>query len=51
MHKLYKSIIESIGNTPLVEISRLNPNKKVKILQKLKVLIPADPLRIALHYL
>jgi len=28
MSKLYRSIIENIGNTPLVEIRKLNPNKK-----------------------
>lgn len=29
-------IIETIGNTPLVELQRLNPNPKVKILAKLE---------------
>ena len=33
---LYKSLIDAIGNTPLVEISRLNPNKNVKIYAKLE---------------
>jgi cysteine synthase len=40
MHKFYKSIIEGIGNTPLVEICRLNPNKKVKIFAKLESVNP-----------
>ena len=33
---LYKSLIDAIGNTPLVEICRLNPNKNVKIYAKLE---------------
>lgn len=33
---LYKSLIDAIGNTPLVEITRLNPNKNVKIYAKLE---------------
>ncbi len=33
---LYKSLIDAIGNTPLVEIGRLNPNKNVKIYAKLE---------------
>jgi cysteine synthase len=32
----FKSTIEAIGHTPLVELSRINPNKKVKILAKLE---------------
>jgi len=30
------SILDAIGNTPLVEITRLNPNPDVKILAKLE---------------
>jgi cysteinyl-tRNA synthetase len=45
MSKLYKSIIESIGNTPLVEISRLNPNKKVKIFVKLESANPGGSIK------
>ncbi len=45
MHKLYKSIIESIGNTPLVEISRLNPNKKVKIFAKVEGVNPGGSIK------
>ncbi len=33
---LYKSLIDAIGNTPLVEIVRLNPNRNVKIYAKLE---------------
>ena len=45
MHKYYKSIIEGIGNTPLVEISRLNPNKKVKIFAKLESVNPGGSIK------
>jgi cysteinyl-tRNA synthetase len=45
MHKLYKSIIEGIGNTPLVEICRLNPNKKVKIFAKLESANPGGSIK------
>jgi cysteinyl-tRNA synthetase len=30
------SILDAIGNTPLVEIKKLNPNPAVKMLAKLK---------------
>ncbi|OGP68704.1 MAG: cysteine--tRNA ligase [Deltaproteobacteria bacterium RBG_16_44_11] len=45
MHKYYKSIIEGIGNTPLVEICRLNPNKKVKIFAKLESVNPGGSIK------
>jgi cysteinyl-tRNA synthetase len=45
MHKLYKNIIESIGNTPLVEIFRLNPNKKVKIFAKVEGVNPGGSIK------
>ncbi len=32
----FKSPIEAIGHTPLVEIGRINPNRKVRILAKLE---------------
>jgi cysteine synthase len=32
----YKNFIDSIGHTPLVELSQLSPNKKVRILAKLE---------------
>ena len=34
--KVQSNILEAIGNTPLVEIKKLNPNKNVKILAKLE---------------
>ena len=51
MKKMYKSVLESIGNTPLVEIRKLNPSKKVKIYAKLEYFNPGGSVkdRIALH--
>ena len=45
MHKSYKSIIDGIGNTPLVEISRLNPNKKIKIMAKIESANPGGSIK------
>ena len=45
MHKSYKRIIDSIGNTPLVEISRLNPNKKIKIMAKIESANPGGSIK------
>ncbi len=39
------SIIDSIGNTPLVEIIRLNPVKGVKILAKLEYMNPGGSIK------
>lgn len=33
---LYQNILETIGNTPLVKINKINPNKKVNIYAKLE---------------
>ena len=46
----YHNILDLIGNTPMVEINRLNPNKKVKILAKLESYNPGGSVkdRIAL---
>lgn len=41
----YKNIIEHIGNTPLVEITKLNPSKKVKILAKLESANPGGSIK------
>ena len=35
-----KSILDSIGNTPMVEIRSMNPNPRVKILAKLEYFNP-----------
>src|SRR5215210_7853645 len=32
----YRDIVDSIGNTPLVEVARLSPNPKVRIFAKLE---------------
>jgi cysteinyl-tRNA synthetase len=42
---VYKSIMDRIGNTPLVEISKLNPNKKVTILAKLESANPGGSIK------
>jgi cysteinyl-tRNA synthetase len=39
------SIIDSIGNTPLVEIIRLNPNPKVTLLAKLEYFNPGGSIK------
>ncbi len=39
------SILDAIGNTPLVEIRKLNPNPKVKILAKLEYLNPGGSIK------
>jgi cysteinyl-tRNA synthetase len=45
MSKYYKNIIERIGNTPLVEICRLNPNKKVRIFAKVESANPGGSIK------
>ncbi len=45
MKNSYQSIIDRIGNTPLVEITRLNPNKKVKIFAKLESANPGGSIK------
>ncbi|MFW6241892.1 MAG: cysteine synthase, partial [Thermodesulfobacteriota bacterium] len=39
------SILDAIGNTPLVEIRRLNPNPKVRILAKLEYMNPGGSIK------
>ena len=39
------SILNAIGNTPLVQIRRLNPNQKVKILAKLEYFNPGGSVK------
>jgi cysteinyl-tRNA synthetase len=48
---MYRSILDCIGNTPLVEIKRLNPNSRVKILAKLEFMNPGGSIkdRAAVH--
>lgn len=45
MKEIYESIINAIGNTPLVRIRRLNPNKKVEILAKLESFNPGGSVK------
>ena len=45
MSKFYESIIESIGNTPLVEIRKLHANSKVKILAKIESANPGGSIK------
>lgn len=45
MMNSYKSIIDRIGNTPLVEITKLNPNKNVRILAKLESANPGGSIK------
>ncbi|MDX9745317.1 MAG: cysteine--tRNA ligase [Syntrophales bacterium] len=51
MYNSYSNIADAIGNTPLVEIRRLNPNKKVRVFAKLESLNPGGSIkdRIALY--
>src|SRR6056297_2399762 len=40
-----QTILDSIGNTPLVEIQRLNPNPNVRILAKVEYLNPGGSIK------
>lgn len=42
---MYFSILDAIGNTPLVEIRRLNPNPAVRILAKLEYVNPGGSIK------
>jgi len=42
---VYYSILDAIGNTPLVEIKKLNPNPNVKILVKLEYTNPGGSIK------
>jgi len=45
MRRSCANILEAIGNTPLVEICRLNPNKKVKIYAKMESFNPGGSIK------
>ncbi len=45
MKTLSRNILETIGNTPLIEISRLNPNAKVKIFAKMESFNPGGSIK------
>ncbi|MBN1546133.1 MAG: cysteine--tRNA ligase [Syntrophaceae bacterium] len=51
MQNAYSHIAAAIGNTPLVEIQRLNPNRKVRVFAKLESFNPGGSIkdRIALY--
>lgn len=42
---MHSSILDAIGNTPLVEIRRLNPNQRVKIFAKLEYFNPGGSVK------
>jgi len=43
--KMQKDILQTIGNTPLVKINRLNPNKKVELYAKLEGFNPGGSVK------
>jgi len=51
MENTYSNIADAIGNTPLIEIQDLNPNKKVRVFAKLESFNPGGSIkdRIALY--
>lgn len=42
---MYKNILQLIGNTPLVKINKLNPNKKVELYAKLEFFNPGGSVK------
>ncbi len=42
---IYQNILQSIGNTPMVKINKLNPNKNVKIYAKLEGVNPGGSIK------
>jgi cysteine synthase len=53
MNRVYKNIIEMIGNTPMVRINNLIKNKRVKVYAKLEGQNPGGSIkdRIAMNML
>ena len=45
MRELFEGVLKTIGNTPLVEIRKLNPNKNVKIFAKLESFNPGGSVK------
>ncbi len=45
MRELFEGVLKTIGNTPLVEIRKLNPNKNVKIYAKLESFNPGGSIK------
>ncbi len=44
-HDTFKNILDLVGNTPLVPVNNINPNKKVKILAKLESFNPGGSVK------
>ena len=42
---IYKNILQTIGNTPIVRIDLLNPNKKVSIYAKIEGFNPGGSIK------
>ncbi|MDH4077788.1 MAG: pyridoxal-phosphate dependent enzyme, partial [Acidimicrobiia bacterium] len=42
---VYDSVLDLIGNTPIVDVSQLSPNPKVRILAKLEGQNPAGSVK------
>jgi len=51
MKKIYNNILETIGNTPIIRINSMNPNKNVELLAKMEGFNPTGSIkdRIALN--
>ncbi len=45
MARIHSNILDLIGNTPLVSVSKINPNKDVEILAKLEYFNPAGSVK------
>ena len=45
MINTYKNIIQRIGNTPLIEITKINPNKNVRVFAKLEAANPGGSIK------
>ncbi|MCX7634165.1 MAG: cysteine--tRNA ligase [Syntrophales bacterium] len=50
MTDLHSHILETIGNTPLVEIRRINPNPRVRIFAKLEYFNPGGSIKDRVAY-
>lgn len=49
MEKIYNSITELIGSTPLIRVHRLNKEEKAEILVKTEAFNPGGSVKVALH--
>ena len=45
MKNIYQNIIQRVGNTPLVELTKINPNRNVKLYAKLECCNPAGSIK------